>query len=125
MENDTELFDPDFLGRLRTMFFKLRKRRQLKKKGLQNTHVSGFTREFKDYRQYSPGDDYRSIDWKLYARLERMFIRIYEEVQDAKESHSYGGRGAREDGAEFIGKVNAFLREKRIDRLAQRAQAEL
>tara|TARA_R110002096_G_scaffold147671_24_gene307857 strand:- start:3163 stop:4074 length:912 start_codon:yes stop_codon:yes gene_type:complete len=77
-----ELFDPQFLDRLRAMFLRLRKRRQLKKKGLQNSPSTGYTREFKDYRQYTPDDDYRSIDWRLYARLERLFIRLYEEVQE-------------------------------------------
>ena len=41
--DDLELFDPTFLSRLRTLFFKLRKRRQLKRKGLQPTPVAGFT----------------------------------------------------------------------------------
>jgi uncharacterized protein (DUF58 family) len=77
-----ELFDAEFLGRLRALFFKLRKRRLLRKKGVQQAPSAGFTREFKDHRHYVPGDDYRSVDWRLYARLERMFIRIYEEVQE-------------------------------------------
>ena len=82
MSPDADLFDADFLGRLRTLFFKLRKRRQLAKKGLQSSPAAGITREFKDYRHYTPGDDFRTIDWRLYARLERMFIRIFEEVQE-------------------------------------------
>jgi len=77
-----ELFDPDFLGRLRTLFFMLRKRRQLRRHGVQQTPTAGFTREFKDHRQYSSGDDYRSIDWRLVARLEKLFIRVFEEVQE-------------------------------------------
>ncbi len=80
-ENE-ELFDPQFLDRLRAMFLRLRKRRLLRKKGLQQTPSTGYTREFKDYRHYTHDDDYRSIDWRLYARLERLFIRLYEEVQE-------------------------------------------
>src|SRR5262245_5290873 len=79
---DTEIFDPQFLDRLRLLYFKLRKRRQLQKPGAQATPASGFTREFKDHRQYSPGDDFRLIDWRMFARLEKMFIRIFEEVQE-------------------------------------------
>ena len=82
MADETELFDAKFLGRLRTLFFKLRKRRQLQKHGAQQTPAAGFTREFKDHRHYTPGDDYRAIDWRLYARLDRPFIRIFEEVQE-------------------------------------------
>ena len=80
-DNDS-LFDAEFLGRLRALFLRLRKRRQLKKKGIQNTTATGFTREFKDYRHYTPDDDYRSIDWRLYARLDRLYVRLYEEVQE-------------------------------------------
>lgn len=77
-----ELFDADFLGRLRTLFFKLRRRRQLQRRGAQQTHAAGFTREFKDHRPYTSRDDYRAIDWRLFARLERLYVRVYEEVQE-------------------------------------------
>ena len=80
-DNDS-LFDAEFLGRLRALFLRLRKRRQLKKKGIQNTTATGFTREFKDFRHYTPDEDYRSIDWRLYARLDRLYVRLYEEVQE-------------------------------------------
>ncbi len=84
MDDDTDdkLFDPEFLSRLRALFLRLRKRRQLRRKGLQSTPSTGFTREFKDFRHYTPNDDYRAIDWRLYARLERLFVRLYEEVQE-------------------------------------------
>lgn len=82
MAADPELFDPQFLGQLRSLFFRLRKRRQLKQRGIQPTPSSGFTREFKDHRQYTPGDDYRVIDWRMFARLEKLFIRLFEEVQE-------------------------------------------
>ena len=82
MTNDNELFDPQFLDRLRALFFKLRKRRQLKKKSTQPTPAAGFTREFKDHRHYTPGDDFRAIDWRLFARLEKIFVRIFEEIQE-------------------------------------------
>jgi uncharacterized protein (DUF58 family) len=82
MAVDTELFDPDFLERMRTLFFKLRKRKQLSRRGAETTPAAGFTREFKDHRHYTPGDDFRTIDWRLYARLEKPFIRIFEEVQE-------------------------------------------
>ncbi|MEX2577921.1 MAG: DUF58 domain-containing protein [Verrucomicrobiales bacterium] len=77
-----ELFDADFLDRLRALFLRLRKRKQLRRKGLQSTPATGFTREFKDFRHYTPRDDYRAIDWRLYARLDRLFVRLYEEVQE-------------------------------------------
>lgn len=77
-----ELFDADFLENLRAMFFVLRRRRKLRKKGAQSTPSSGHTREFKDHRAYVRGDDFRNIDWRLYARLDRLFVRIFEEIQE-------------------------------------------
>ncbi len=79
---EDELFDREFLSRLRKLFFKLRQRRRLKNQGEQQTPSAGFTQEFKDHRSYSPGDDFRSIDWRLYARLGKLFIRIFEKVQE-------------------------------------------
>ncbi len=80
--NYDELFDAKFLGRLRSLFFKLRKRRLLQRRGLEATPATGFTREFKEHRRYTPGDDFRTIDWRLFARLEKPFIRIFEAVQE-------------------------------------------
>jgi len=38
--------------------------------------------EFADYRQYSPGDDYRYLDWNVYGRLGRLLLRLFEEEED-------------------------------------------
>ncbi len=76
------LFDAAFLDRLRMLALRLRKRRQLMRRGAQSTPAVGFTREFKDYRHYSPREDYRAIDWRLYARLDKLFVRLYEETQE-------------------------------------------
>lgn len=77
-----ELFDAGFLDRLRVLALRLRKRRQLMRRGAQSTPATGFTREFKDYRHYTPREDYRAIDWRLYARLDKLFVRLYEETQE-------------------------------------------
>lgn len=77
-----ELFDASFLDRLRVLALRLRKRRQLMRRGAQSTPATGFTREFKDYRHYTPREDYRAIDWRLYARLDKLFVRLYEETQE-------------------------------------------
>jgi uncharacterized protein (DUF58 family) len=49
---------------------------------MQSTPATGHTREFKDYRRYTANDDFRAIDWRLYARLEKLFVRLYEDVQE-------------------------------------------
>src|SRR5205085_462051 len=45
--------------------------------GQWRSRATGSSVEFADYRTYTPGDDYRRIDWNAYARLERLFMRLY------------------------------------------------
>ncbi len=68
---------------------------------LQGAHPSplkGFSVEFADYRQYVPGDDLRHLDWRVYGRSERLYIRQFEEecnlrlyiLLDGSKSMAYG-----------------------------------
>lgn len=47
--------------------------------GLHRSPYHGFSVEFTDYRQYSPGDDLRYLDWKLLARADRKYIKRFED----------------------------------------------
>jgi uncharacterized protein (DUF58 family) len=47
--------------------------------GLHKSPVHGFSVEFTEYRQYSPGDDLRFLDWRLYARSDRYYIKRFED----------------------------------------------
>jgi len=47
--------------------------------GLHRSPHKGFSVEFKEHRQYSHGDEIKKIDWKLYGKTDRLFIREYEE----------------------------------------------
>ncbi len=47
--------------------------------GLHRSPYHGFSVEFSDYRQYSPGDDLRHLDWKLLARSDRLYIKRFED----------------------------------------------
>jgi uncharacterized protein (DUF58 family) len=77
------LTDPAFIRRLETLYLLARKilggslqaDRRSTKKG------AGIT--FADYAQYSLGDDYRSIDWRVYARFESLLIKLFELEEDA------------------------------------------
>ncbi len=54
---------------------------------LQGAHRSpqkGFSIEFSDYRPYVPGDDLRHLDWRVFARKERLYIRQYEEESNLR-----------------------------------------
>lgn len=47
--------------------------------GLHRSPVHGFSVEFTEYRQYSPGDDLRFLDWRLYARSDRYYLKRFED----------------------------------------------
>src|SRR5208282_5079839 len=47
--------------------------------GLHRSPHKGFSVEFRQHRQYVPGDDLRRLDWGVYGRTDRFFIREYEE----------------------------------------------
>jgi uncharacterized protein (DUF58 family) len=66
--------------------------------GLHRSPYHGFSVEFTEYRQYSPGDDPRYLDWKLYARSDRYYIKKFEDetnlrchlLVDGSRSMAYG-----------------------------------
>lgn len=51
-------------------------------KGERRSSRRGSSVEFADYRDYTPGDDLRRLDWNIYARLDRPFIKLFEEEED-------------------------------------------
>lgn len=51
-------------------------------KGELRSTKKGSAVEFADFRDYAPGDDLRNIDWNIYARLERPYIKLFEETED-------------------------------------------
>jgi len=48
------------------------------KQGLRRSQRHGFSTEFSDYKPYTPGDDLRFLDWRIYARTDRLLTRKYE-----------------------------------------------
>ena len=67
------------LARLR---FVTRKRKRGGMWGERRSTRRGAGLEFADYRDYTPGDDPRRVDWNLYARLDRPYVRLHEEEED-------------------------------------------
>src|ERR1041384_3132425 len=66
--------------------------------GLHRSPYHGFSVEFTEYRQYSPGDDLRFLDWRLFARSDRFYLKRFEDetnlrcylLVDLSRSMSYG-----------------------------------
>jgi uncharacterized protein (DUF58 family) len=76
------LLDADFLARLEQLELVTRKIFQGRLKGERRSKRKGQSVEFADYRNYAVGDDLRFLDWNLYARLDRLFLRLFLEEED-------------------------------------------
>jgi uncharacterized protein (DUF58 family) len=76
------LLDPDFLARLEQLELVSKKIFLGRMKGERRSKRKGQSVEFADYRNYVVGDDLRFLDWNLYARLDRLFIRLFMEEED-------------------------------------------
>ncbi|MBL8797037.1 MAG: DUF58 domain-containing protein [Planctomycetia bacterium] len=76
------LLDPQFLARLEHLELVSRKIFMGRMKGERRSKRKGQSVEFADYRNYVIGDDLRHLDWNLYGRLDRLFIRLFMEEED-------------------------------------------
>ncbi len=71
-----------FLQSLRTLRLNAPRRRVGSLTGERRSVKRGRSVEFADYRNYTPGDDPRRVDWNVYARLERPYIKLFEDEED-------------------------------------------
>jgi len=76
------LLDPTFMARLDQFDLVSRKLLAGKMKGERRSKRRGQSVEFADYRNYVIGDDLRFIDWNIYARLDRLFLKLFLEEED-------------------------------------------
>jgi uncharacterized protein (DUF58 family) len=76
------LLDPSFMARLDQLDVMSRKLLAGKMKGERRSKRRGQSVEFADFRNYVVGDDLRFIDWNIYARLERLFLKLFLEEED-------------------------------------------
>jgi len=70
--------DPSVVARLGTLELKAKTIVEGFLSGLHRSPFKGFSVEFAEYRQYMPGDDIRRIDWKVYGRSDRYYMKEYE-----------------------------------------------
>jgi uncharacterized protein (DUF58 family) len=76
---ELRFLDPAVIARLGTLELKARTIVEGFLSGLHRSPFKGFSVEFAEYRQYLPGDDLSSIDWKVYARSDRYYVKKFEE----------------------------------------------
>jgi uncharacterized protein (DUF58 family) len=90
--------DASVLQRLDNLTLLTRRSMATGRPGRRRSPQAGSSMEFADYRRYAPGDDFRRIDWRAYARLERLFLRVFEAEEnititiliDCSDSMYYG-----------------------------------
>jgi uncharacterized protein (DUF58 family) len=80
------LLDPDFMSRLERLEIISRKIHSARNKGERVSKRKGESAEFADYRNYVSGDDLRHIDWNIYARLEKLFLKLFLEEEELNVS---------------------------------------
>ncbi len=92
------LLTPELLRRLEQFQLLAARRAKSSSKGERRSRARGQSVEFADHRSYVPGDDFRYLDWNLFGRLDRLFLKLYEEERelpvriflDASESMTFG-----------------------------------
>ncbi len=81
-ELDPTVFDEAFLRQLERLLVLMRSPVRGGLKGGRRSVKRGQSVEFADYRDYTIGDDLRQLDWNVYARLERLFVKLFVEEED-------------------------------------------
>src|SRR5574341_1260239 len=79
MNTQRRFLDPQILSKISGMELRARTVVEGFLSGLHRSPFKGFSVEFAEYRQYTPGDDPRHIDWKVYARSDRYYVKEFEE----------------------------------------------
>ncbi|MDX1930856.1 MAG: DUF58 domain-containing protein [Pirellulaceae bacterium] len=79
---ESELLPPQLLARLERLELVSRKIFRGRLKGERRSRRKGQSVEFADFRNYVPGDDLRFVDWNLYARLDKLFLKLFLEEED-------------------------------------------
>jgi len=96
--NSTDYLKPEVVSRLSRLDLVARLVVEGFITGLHQSPYHGFSAEFSEYRQYMPGDALRDLDWKVFGKTDRLYIKQYEEetnlkaylLLDASASMSYG-----------------------------------
>ncbi len=99
--SSASLIDPPTLMRIKSLQLRAKIVVQGFLSGLHRSPHHGFSVEFSEYRQYTPGDDPRHLDWRLYARSDRYYIKRFEDetnlrchlLVDLSRSMGYGSLG--------------------------------
>lgn len=120
METSPNYFDPQILARLEGLPLRARRIVEGYVAGVHRSPYHGFSIEFAEHREYAPGDDLRYLDWKVFGRTDKFYLKQFEEetnlvcslVLDTSESMGYQSAAApmsKLDYARCIAAALAYL----------------
>ncbi len=124
MAGTARYLDPAIVARLGTIDLKARTIVEGFLTGLHRSPYKGFSVEFAEYRQYLPGDDLATLDWKVFARSDKHFVKKYEEetnltchlLIDVSRSMGYGsGEITKLEYASYLTGALAYLMHRQRD----------
>jgi uncharacterized protein (DUF58 family) len=125
LASDDDLFDDQFQRKLDYLALVSRRVFAGRLRAERRTKKSGSGVEFADHRDYQPGDDFRSLDWNVYQRFEKLLVRLFEEeedlaiyfIVDASPSMAFGG-GAKLRYAKKVCAALAYVGLANLDRVS-------
>lgn len=79
---EEDLLTPDFLRKIERLSLVAKRVFPGQLRGERRSTKRGSSVEFADYRNYTIGDDFRRVDWNVYARLEKLFLKLFVEKED-------------------------------------------
>ena len=124
MAGQARFLDPAIVAKLGTIDLKARTVVEGFITGLHRSPYKGFSVEFAEYRQYLPGDDLATLDWKIYARSDKHFVKKFEEetnltchvLLDVSASMGYGSRGITKlEYGSYLAGALAYLMNRQRD----------
>ncbi len=116
----TGFFDSAFLARLEQLSLLSRRSFGGQQRAERRSRRRGSSLEFADYRDYTPGDDLRRLDWNLYGRLDRFYVKLFEEEEElpihllVDDSASMRWRPADERGRTIESRPSKFDLARRL-----------
>ena len=120
------LLDPAFLRKLERLRIQARRAFPGTMRGERRSTRKGASVEFRDFRKYETGDDFRHVDWSIFARLERLMLRQFVEEEDVRidilidqsRSMHFGDPMTKFDFARRAAAALAFLAVSSLDRVS-------
>ena len=124
-ETKETLLDPSFLRKLERLRIQARRAFPGTMRGERRSTRRGASVEFRDFRKYEAGDDFRHVDWSIFARLERLMLRQFVEEEDVRidilidqsRSMRFGQPITKFDFARRAAAALAFLAVSSLDRV--------